>query len=114
MAGAGMTFGFHSERHRVLSRLDAAAQRDEVAAGVERIRALTGQRSVPFCYPYGHPHTYNDDTIAALERAGYATAFTTTRRAVSAREHRMRLPRFDTRDLPPFAAALPDMSVMAR
>lgn len=104
MAQAGMTFGFHTERHPVLSRLPADAQRDEVAGGVARIRALTGQRSVPFCYPYGHAHTYNADTVAVLDAAGYSLAFTTARRLVRPGEdHPFELPRIDTRDLPPFS-----------
>jgi peptidoglycan/xylan/chitin deacetylase (PgdA/CDA1 family) len=103
MAAAGMTFGFHTERHPVLSRLDATAQRREVADGVALVRELTGQAAVPFCYPYGHPHTYNGDTFAALDEAGYDLAFTTTRRlARPGEDPRFEVPRFDTRDLPPF------------
>ena len=104
MADAGMTFGFHTERHRVLSRLDRAAQHVELARGVERIRALTGQSRVPMCYPYGHAHTYNADTLDLLGDAGYVCAFNTVRRRARLdRDPRYELPRFDTRDLPPFA-----------
>ena len=103
MAAAGMTFGFHTERHRVLSRLDRDAQRRELLAGVSRVRDLTGQASVPFCYPYGHPHTYNADTLAVLREAGYGMAFNTVRRlARPAADPPLEIPRFDTRDLPPF------------
>ncbi|MBI4887446.1 MAG: polysaccharide deacetylase family protein [Acidobacteria bacterium] len=103
MADAGMTFGFHTERHRVLSRLDRAAQREELEGGVQKIRALTGQRSVPMCYPYGHAHTYNADTIEVLAETGYACAFNTVRRVARPEcDGRYELPRFDTRDLPPF------------
>jgi peptidoglycan/xylan/chitin deacetylase (PgdA/CDA1 family) len=109
MRRAGMTFGFHTESHRVLSRLSPDAQRREVELGVSRVQALTGQSSVPFCYPYGHAHTFDGTTIAALRAAGYATAFTTTRRAVDAlNDDPFQLPRYDTRDLPPFTAAVPD------
>ena len=104
MAAGGMTFGFHTERHPVLSRLDHAAQHRELIGGVPRLRALTGQASIPFCYPYGHPHTYNADTLAALDEAGYGMAFTTVRRlARPAVDPVYEIPRFDTRDLPPFA-----------
>jgi peptidoglycan/xylan/chitin deacetylase (PgdA/CDA1 family) len=103
MAEGGMTFGFHTERHPILSRLDAHRQRDEVARGVTLLKTLTGQDSVPFCYPYGHPETYNAETVAALAESGYGTAFTTTRRlARPAVDSRFEFPRWDTRDLPPF------------
>lgn len=103
MAEGGMTFGFHTEDHPVLARLDRDAQRREVAHGVALIRELTGQRRVPFCYPYGHAHTYNTDTLAVLEEAGYGMAFTTARRlARPGVDARFEVPRLDTRDLPPF------------
>ena len=108
MAREGMTFGFHTERHRVLSRLDEAGQRAELAHGVARVRALTGQTSVPFCYPYGHLHTYNAETLAILDEAGYGLAFNTVRRlADPMTDPRFEVPRYDTRDLPPFSSSLP-------
>lgn len=101
MSAAGMTFGFHSERHRVLSRLTYQEQQEELSRGVRRIQDLTGQRSVPFSYPYGHVHTYNADTLRILAEAGYSMAFNTVRRpADPGLDHRYELPRFDTRDLP--------------
>ncbi len=103
MAAGGMTFGFHTEAHPVLSRLDREAQRRETARGVSLIRELTGQERVPFCYPYGHAHTYNTDTLEVLDEAGYSLAFTTARRiAYPGKDHRLEVPRMDTRDLPPF------------
>lgn len=106
MVAGGMAFGFHTENHPVLSRLSPAEQRAEVALGVERIRALTGQQSVPFCYPYGHAHTYNTATLAVLRDSGYSMAFTTVRRPVRiGADNRYELPRVDTRDLQVSAAS---------
>lgn len=103
MAAAGMVFGFHTESHRVLSRLGREEQRQELERGVDRIRALTGQASVPMCYPYGHPHTYDAATLDVLASCGYSVAFTARRsRAVPSLAARFEIPRFDTRDLPPF------------
>jgi peptidoglycan/xylan/chitin deacetylase (PgdA/CDA1 family) len=101
MAQAGMTFGFHTQNHRMLSRLTREQQHAELAHGVRLVRELTGQSSVPFCYPYGHGHTYNVDTTDILAQTGYSMAFTTVRRATDPRhDARFELPRFDTRDLP--------------
>lgn len=100
MAHAGMTFGFHTESHPVLSRLDREQQRKELGSGPRLIRDLTGQETTSFCYPYGFPHTYNADTLQTLEEYGYSMAFNTARRpALIGRDPRYELPRFDTRDV---------------
>jgi peptidoglycan/xylan/chitin deacetylase (PgdA/CDA1 family) len=105
MARAGMTFGYHTRTHRMLSRLDPAEQRREIAPGVSWIRDLTGQRSIPFCYPWGGARTYTADTVAILREAGYALAFNTVRRRLAIGvDGRFELPRFDTRDLPPYTS----------
>ncbi len=101
MAAGGMTFGFHTETHPVLSRLTADEQKAELQRGVGLIRELTGQDSVSLCYPYGLPHTYNADTLRLVEACGYSMAFNTVRReARCGDDPRYELPRFDTRDLP--------------
>ena len=101
MAEAGMTFGFHTETHPVLSRLSRDAQLVELRNGPEAIRELTGQDTVSMCYPYGLAHTFNADTLDVLVACGYSMAFSNARRpAMIDRDSRFDLPRFDTRDLP--------------
>jgi len=100
MARAGMTFGFHTESHPVLSRLTRDEQRDELRNGTRAIRDLTDQATVSFCYPFVFPHTYNTETLETLEEFGYSMAFNTVRReAIVGQEPRYELPRFDTRDV---------------
>jgi peptidoglycan/xylan/chitin deacetylase (PgdA/CDA1 family) len=100
MARGGMTFGFHTETHPVLSRLDHDAQRAELRNGPALVRGLTGQATCSFCYPYGFSHTYNADTLSVLADCGYSMAFNTVRREIAIpRDHRYELPRFDTRDV---------------
>ncbi|MEE9285672.1 MAG: polysaccharide deacetylase family protein, partial [Dehalococcoidia bacterium] len=107
MAAEGMTFGFHTESHVALSRLSRQQQRAEVERGVSVIGRLTGQQRVPFCYPYGHAQTYDRASMAVVEEAGYSAAFSVVRAMVRfGKEHRYDLPRFDTRDLPPFSKEL--------
>jgi peptidoglycan/xylan/chitin deacetylase (PgdA/CDA1 family) len=109
MARGGMTFGYHTQTHRMLSRLDAGAQVAEVAPGVRWIRDLTGQARVPFCYPWGGPHTYTAATLRILAESGYSLAFNTVRRRLQVGvDHRFEIPRFDTRDLPPHTAGEAD------
>lgn len=100
MARGGMTFGFHTESHPVLSRLDQAAQYAELRNGPRLVADLTGQQRVSFCYPYGLSHTYNADTLSVLAECGYSMAFNTVRREiVLGQDGRYELPRFDTRDV---------------
>jgi peptidoglycan/xylan/chitin deacetylase (PgdA/CDA1 family) len=100
MAKGGMTFGFHTQTHPVLSRLDAVAQRAELCNGPRLVSELTGQHTVSFCYPYGFSHTYNADTLSVLAECGYSMAFNTVRREiVFGQDQRYELPRFDTRDV---------------
>jgi peptidoglycan/xylan/chitin deacetylase (PgdA/CDA1 family) len=109
MAEAGMVLGCHTRSHPMLSRLDAGEQEAELHGGVAWIRGLTGQARVPFCYPWGGPRTYTQQTRAILERCGYSVAFNTVRRRVDVgRDGRWDLPRVDTRDLPPYTAGEPE------
>ncbi len=108
MAAAGMTFGYHTRSHRLLSRLSPDEQETELRGGVAWIRRLTGQASVSFCYPWGGPQTYTRDTVRILRDGGYSVAFNTVRRrAVLHEDGRYELPRIDTRDLPPHTGAEP-------
>ena len=103
MSAAGMTFGYHTQSHRMLSRLSIDEQQTELRTGVEWISGLTGQHTVPFCYPWGGPQTYTRDTLQILDAVGYSLAFNTVRRRARIGEDgRYELPRFDTRDLPPY------------
>jgi peptidoglycan/xylan/chitin deacetylase (PgdA/CDA1 family) len=103
MAAGGMSFGYHTRTHRMLARIPVDEQREELHGGVAWIAALTGQASVSFCYPWGGPGTYTADTVRLLEEAGYVLAFNTERRAADVRaDGRFELPRYDTRDLPPY------------
>jgi hypothetical protein len=87
----------------MLSRLDARAQRDEIAPGTAWIAGLTGQARVSFCYPWGGPQTYTPETVGILAESGYSLAFNTVRRRLQVGvDGPFELPRLDTRDLPPY------------
>jgi peptidoglycan/xylan/chitin deacetylase (PgdA/CDA1 family) len=101
MAHAGMTFGFHTRDHRVLSRLPLDEQRAQLEDGVQWIQGLTGQASVPFCYPHGHAHAYTQDTVRLVRECGYSMAFTAVRgTSLPSTDQRFEVPRLDTRDVP--------------
>ncbi|OGJ60122.1 hypothetical protein A2881_01010 [Candidatus Peribacteria bacterium RIFCSPHIGHO2_01_FULL_55_13] len=109
MALAGMTWGTHTLTHRVLSRLDAAEQRGEVEGGIAAARDLTGQIDVPFCYPYGGVHTFNDITKDILRSCGYSMAFAVRRFLTHANTcDALDIPRHDAIAFPPVASHAPN------
>ena len=57
LASAGMGIGGHTVSHPILTRIDDAAARREIADGRETLQAITGQPVRQFAYPNGQPGT---------------------------------------------------------
>ncbi len=79
-----MIVGSHSVSHPVFSTLSPEAQAGEIAdsfAFLEKASGGLGLRT--FCYPYGHSHTYDSDTVRLLEESGCRLAFTAEHRDVT-------------------------------
>lgn len=75
MAAAGMEIGGHTVKHCLLSRLDEAAQRDEIAGGQQRITKEIGRAASVFAYPVGSADAFEDATKRAVADAGFELAF---------------------------------------
>jgi peptidoglycan/xylan/chitin deacetylase (PgdA/CDA1 family) len=74
LAAMGIEVGGHTLNHPRLARLDARAQRDEIA-GCRDLLEQKLQRPVrAFAYPYGSALDYNAESMAAVREAGYAFA----------------------------------------
>lgn len=52
LSKAGFTIGAHSRRHRLLQTLPQTEAATEIVESCATIRALTGQKSVPFAFPH--------------------------------------------------------------
>lgn len=78
MQRLGMTIGGHSHRHRPLSSLSQGEQRHELQSChqllLERCPEL---KAPPFCYPYGNPQSFTEQTAALVREAGFSAAMTT-------------------------------------
>lgn len=76
---AGMEIGFHTIDHDVLPDLAGQALVAAVTKGRDRLAASVGAPLERFAYPHGRvdPHT-----AAAVGRAGYRSAWTTTKQTV--------------------------------
>lgn len=73
MKAAGMAVASHSNTHRELAAMTAAAKTEEIARSKELLDRNLGQDTGYFCYPNG---SYDEETIALLRKHGYRLAVT--------------------------------------
>jgi peptidoglycan/xylan/chitin deacetylase (PgdA/CDA1 family) len=84
LAEKGMIVGSHSVSHPVFSTLPPQAQAREITDSFDFLEKASGGLGLrTFCYPYGHSHTYDADTLRLLEKSGCRLAFTTEHRDVT-------------------------------
>jgi peptidoglycan/xylan/chitin deacetylase (PgdA/CDA1 family) len=102
---AGMTVGFHTLRHPVLTTLSAAALESALTEGREALAAVSGAPVDLLAYPHG---LANAGVAAAAERAGFRAAYAAGGRPITAQSDRFLLGRWDPGFLAgeEFAAAL--------
>lgn len=77
MHGTGLiTFGSHTETHRIMTTLDKNEIHTELALSMQSLidRLVVEKKNIPFCYPNGD---FNETIIEATKALGYACAFTT-------------------------------------
>ena len=97
LAEAGMEIGFHTIDHDVLPVLVERAQREVVVRGREELAHDLGVPLLRFAYPHG----LADERVArAVGLAGYASAWTTGKRAVDSGAPLLALGRWDIGHLP--------------
>jgi peptidoglycan/xylan/chitin deacetylase (PgdA/CDA1 family) len=104
LRGRGMTIGVHGRSHRSLQALGAEGIRSEIEHAVAYLEGLLGQRPTWFSCPFGGSGT-DPELVSAMRaaarRAGIRAAVTTEKTTIAPGCDPMRLPRFDTIDLPP-------------
>jgi peptidoglycan/xylan/chitin deacetylase (PgdA/CDA1 family) len=76
MVGTGVRFGAHTRNHPLLSWLDEASLREELAGSLADVAQLTGQRDVWFAYPDG---VFDDREMALAREVGFRGAVQTWR-----------------------------------
>ena len=99
LAEKGMIVGSHSVSHPVFSTLPPKAQAREIADSFAFLEEASGGLGLrTFCYPYGHSHTYDADTVRLLGESGCRLAFTAEHRDVTSDDMTtapLELPRHD-------------------
>ena len=110
MAKGGQVIGSHSVTHPVFSKLDRAAQADEIKATFPHLAPLMAQAPFKtFCYPYGGFHSFTADTEALLTEAGCAFSFNVEQRDIERSDLLDRpqaLPRYDCNLFPHGTASM--------
>ena len=92
---AGMDIGGHTVNHPILTRVDNATARAEIADGRDSLESIVGGRVSLFAYPNGRPRLdYNADHVNIVKQLGFSAAVSTASGAARASGDPYQLPRF--------------------
>jgi len=75
----GMTIGNHSWSHKMLARLSASAQKEEITKNHFLLKDITGKDISAFSVPYGKTDSFNNDTAGNLVSLDYKASYITER-----------------------------------
>lgn len=104
----GMHIGSHSYNHYWLETLSYEKQEEQITKSLEFLTKLGVSKSLwTMCYPYG---SYNDDTIKILEKNKCKLALSTRVGVANLSvDHKFKMPRLDTNDLPKNRHEIPNV-----
>ena len=103
----GIEIGAHTISHPILTSLDEASARLEIAAGKEQLEAIIGKKVRLFAYPNGKVgKDFDARHVAMVRAAGFDAAFTTEVGAITRSQDRFQLPRSRPWDATPFLFGL--------
>lgn len=92
---AGMDIGAHTYLHPILAKLDEAAARREISAGVEYLEQVLNTRIRVFAYPNGKPGVdYLPEQAELIKAMGFEGAVSTQWGAARLASDPFQLPRF--------------------
>jgi peptidoglycan/xylan/chitin deacetylase (PgdA/CDA1 family) len=93
LAAENVSFGSHTRRHPILSKLSASDQRHEIETSRDDIEKLAGIRPSQFAYPNGSRLDFDQTTVSILRDSGFTHAYTTIQRHLSSNNEPFALPR---------------------
>jgi peptidoglycan/xylan/chitin deacetylase (PgdA/CDA1 family) len=102
IADSGMKIGSHSRTHRLLSLLSDDEALKELSESKNTLEEILSKEVDEFCYPYGGPHSYNENIKKSLSKLNYVVAHDVSPYQYSKIDFRNRyaLPRFDCNEFP--------------
>jgi peptidoglycan/xylan/chitin deacetylase (PgdA/CDA1 family) len=91
---AGAEIGAHTASHPILSRLEPAAAREDIARGKAELEGILGDPVRLFAYPNGRPgEDYDARHVTMVRELGFTAALSTSWGAAHAGSDRFQLPR---------------------
>jgi len=99
LLNAGWTIGGHTRSHPVLAAVDDDQLEYEIQGNADDLVTAFGLKGIPFAYPFGGPGHVDARAQAAVQRAGFACAFTTTPGQNDAQTDVFRLHRYSVTEL---------------
>lgn len=93
LAVEGVSFGSHTRRHPILSKLSVEDQRHEIETSRDEVEKLTGSPPCHFAYPNGSRLDFDDRTLSILRSSGFRHGYTTIQRPLSPDNEPLQLPR---------------------
>jgi peptidoglycan/xylan/chitin deacetylase (PgdA/CDA1 family) len=95
LARRGVEIGGHTVAHTILTTLEAAAARQEIVAGKQRLEEITGKPVSTFAYPNGRPNRdYQACHVAIVRELGFELAVSTSHGVANPVTDIHQLPRF--------------------
>jgi len=76
MAGAGITFGAHTVRHPILSKIPVKEAKEEIALSKEKIEKELGSKTCHFSYPNGREEDFNLELAQYCRQIGFESVNT--------------------------------------
>ena len=103
MAKEGMIIGSHTVTHPVMSKLDRAAQAEEIRQSFRFLDSVCDSGHRTYCHPYGGAHSFDADTLSLLEEFKVDYSFSVESRDITAEDFAFRkqcLPRYNCNEFP--------------
>jgi peptidoglycan/xylan/chitin deacetylase (PgdA/CDA1 family) len=93
LAAEKVSFGSHTRRHPILSKLSVQDQLREITVSRDEVERLVGIRPSHFAYPNGSRLDFDQTTVSILRSNGFTYAYTTIQRHLSRDDEPFALPR---------------------
>jgi peptidoglycan/xylan/chitin deacetylase (PgdA/CDA1 family) len=75
MRASGMAIGSHTHTHRILGRIPASDQREELVTSKARLEEELDEPVTTIAYPVGSRQAFNERTMSLAREAGYEVGF---------------------------------------
>lgn len=99
----GFEIGSHTCSHSLLTNISDAEVNREIIYSKHILSDVLNSEINSFCFPFGGPLSYNENTLRIVETSGYLEAFSVMPSTITSeleKSSRFNLPRFDCTELP--------------